>query len=84
MPGCSCGLKNIFAHKLMLVLLFLLLLPFLVSKDLKSKCIGSRSVQDNAYGAGEAVIGGIFSLLYFESFKFNWEQPPERSRDIFR
>ncbi|XP_042329641.1 vomeronasal type-2 receptor 26-like [Sceloporus undulatus] len=55
----------------------------MITENLKGKCSTIREVKDNLYKPGDAIIGGIFSLIYPQPFGVNFNEFPKRSREIF-
>lgn len=47
---------------------------------MKGECSLYRTVQDNLYSQGEAIIGGVFSLTEPLMVLLNFTEPPDRGR----
>lgn len=77
MSHCDMDSPMSLTKLLLLLLLQLMFLP-LQCLDKEGKC-HFRSIQDNVYKPGEAIVGGILSLIIIFPRLLNYTKVPDKS-----
>lgn len=68
----------------LLQLLLLLLVPYLVCwTDSNNECNFEKRDKSNLYKSGDAIIGGILSLVRLNTFEINFQKLPEKKLNTF-